>query len=158
MENILFAASSLCIHIFPYIEKLATLTNFMIPQFSITRQSPSPKYVLVLENSQTMNMQDNWDYICMASKKFIVHDLPDLALVGLVLFNEAAHIAYPISQLGPKTSPQKVLRSASRTSTTCRQAQTVVSAAAWSRPLPLPSSLSNTRVPTGDDAQVGPEN
>jgi len=73
--------------------------NFTIPRFSITKQTP-PKYVIVLENSQTMNMRDHWDFIRTSAKKFIVHDLPASVHVGLVLFNDAAHIAHPISLLG----------------------------------------------------------
>ena len=79
--------------------------NFTIPRFMVTKQS-APKYVIVLENSQTMNMRDHWDFIRTTCKKFIMHDLPDQAHVGLVLFNDDAHEAYPISMLGPKTSPQ----------------------------------------------------
>jgi hypothetical protein len=66
--------------------------NFTVPRFSVTRLA-SPRYVIVLENSQTMNMRDHWDFIRTASKKFIVHDLPDAAMVGLVLFNEQAGLA-----------------------------------------------------------------
>ena len=71
----------------------------------MTKQSV-PKYVIVLENSQTMNMRDHWDFIRTTCKKFIMHDLPDLAHVGLVLFNEDAHEAYPISRLGPVSGSQ----------------------------------------------------
>ena len=69
---------------------LLQAVNFTVPRFSLLRQA-APKYVIVLENSQTMNMEDNWSRIRTATKKFIVHDLPDVARVGLVLFNEAAH-------------------------------------------------------------------
>ena len=79
--------------------------NFTIPRFTVTRQA-IPKYVIVLENSQTMNMRDHWDFIRTTCKKFIKHDLPDRAHVGLVLFNDNAYEAYPISMLGPKTNPQ----------------------------------------------------
>ena len=79
--------------------------NFTIPRFTITKQAV-PKYVIVLENSQTMNMRDHWDFIRTTCKKFIKHDLPDNAHVGLVLFNDNAHEAYPISMLGPKANPQ----------------------------------------------------
>ena len=85
-------------------EALKTI-NFTVPRFTVTKQSV-PKYVIVLENSQTMNMRDHWDFIRTTCKKFIMHDLPDLAHVGLVLFNEDAHEAYPISRLGPRSSSQ----------------------------------------------------
>ena len=79
--------------------------NFTIPRFTVTKQS-APKYVIVLENSQAMNMRDHWDFIRTTCKKFIMHDLPDQSQVGLVLFNDDAHEAYPISTLGPKTQSQ----------------------------------------------------
>lgn len=80
-------------------------TNFTIPRFTVTRQA-APKYVIVLENSQAMNMKDHWDFIRTTCKKFIKFDLPNNAHVGLVLFNEAAHIAKPISMLGPMTGAE----------------------------------------------------
>jgi calcium-activated chloride channel regulator 4 len=79
-------------------------SNFTIPRFTVTRQAV-PKYVIVLENSQAMNMKDHWDFIRTTCKKFIKFDLPNEAHVGLVLFNEAAHIAKPIAMLGPTTDP-----------------------------------------------------
>ena len=89
----------------PDFHGLRAPVNFTVPRFSVTRQS-SPRYVIVLENSQTMNMRDHWDFIRTASKKFIVQDLPDAAMVGLVLFNEQAHVAFPVSRLGPRANPQ----------------------------------------------------
>ena len=74
--------------------------NFTVPRFVLLRQQ-APKYVIVLENSQTMNMEDNWSRIRTATKKFLGHDLPDMAKVGLVLFNEAAHLGYAVSELSP---------------------------------------------------------
>ena len=74
--------------------------NFTVPRFVLLRQQ-APKYVIVLENSQTMNMEDNWSRIRTATKKFLGHDLPDIAKVGLVLFNEAAHLGYAVSELSP---------------------------------------------------------
>ena len=89
----------------PDFAKARLPTNFTIPRFTVARQS-IPKYVIVLENSQAMNMKDHWDFIRTACKKFIKFDLPNKAHVGLVLFNEAAHIAKPISMLGPTTDPE----------------------------------------------------
>ena len=80
-------------------------TNFTLPRFTVARQA-TPKYVIVLENSQAMNMKDHWDFIRTTCKKFIKFDLPSEAHVGLVLFNEAAHISKPISMLGPLTDPE----------------------------------------------------
>ena len=80
-------------------------TNFTIPRFTVTRGAV-PKYVIVLENSQAMNMKDHWDFIRTTCKKFIKFDLPSKAHVGLVLFNEAAHISKPISMLGPTADPE----------------------------------------------------
>ena len=61
-----------------------------------------PKFIILLENSVEMNYQDNWDYIRTACKKFILHDLPEEIELGLVLFNDDAHISHPVGRLGPR--------------------------------------------------------
>ena len=75
--------------------------NFTIPNFKVTRFA-SPKYVIVLENSVVMNTREYWDFIRTACRNFILHGLPASAQLGIVLFNDAAHIAHPIVQLGDK--------------------------------------------------------
>ena len=70
------------------------------PEFIVTREI-SPKYVIVLENSIAMNLNNTWDLIKTALKKFINEDLDDPNIqVGLVLFNEAAYIARTVTKIG----------------------------------------------------------
>ena len=70
----------------------------VVPKFIVSRQEP-PRYVLILENSQAMNRDNIWDLLRTATKKFIVHDLPSEAQLGLVLFNDGAHIAHTVGEL-----------------------------------------------------------
>jgi hypothetical protein len=76
------------------------------PTFTVSREE-APKYVIVLENSVAMSMNNTWDMLRTALKKFLIHDLQDDAQVGLVLFNEAAIIASSVSRVGPKNGPQR---------------------------------------------------
>ena len=74
--------------------------NFSKPDFFVTRQG-NPKFVIVLENSESMNSDGYWHFIRTALRNLITEDLPDYAEVGLVVFNTAAHIAHPLVQHGP---------------------------------------------------------
>ena len=81
--------------------KLGAKSEFeskVVPKFIVSRQEP-PRYVLILENSQAMNRDNIWDLLRTATKKFIVHDLPSEAQLGLVLFNDGAHIAHTVGEL-----------------------------------------------------------
>lgn len=74
------------------------------PKFIISREV-APKYVIVLENSQAMNVNNSWSLIKKALRKFIKEDLLDVETqVGLVLFNEAASIKHTVAKIGPKHS------------------------------------------------------
>ena len=73
------------------------------PEFVVSREIPA-KYVIVLENSQAMNVNNStWDLIKTALKKLIHNDLddPDIQM-GLVLFNENANIARTVTKIGAK--------------------------------------------------------
>ncbi len=69
------------------------------PQIIVKRQV-APRLVIVLENSVAMNQREEWDYVRAACKKFLLHDLPPEAEVGLVLFNDEAHVATNVVRLG----------------------------------------------------------
>ncbi len=69
------------------------------PQIVVKRQV-APRLVIVLENSVAMNQREEWDYVRAACKKFLLHDLPPEAEVGLVLFNDEAHVATNVVRLG----------------------------------------------------------
>lgn len=77
------------------------------PEFTVTREIP-PKYVIVLENSIAMNLNNTWDLIKTALKKFINEDLDEPSIqVGLVLFNEAATIARTVTTIGPRNQDSR---------------------------------------------------
>ena len=69
-------------------------TNFSTPQFLVTRRA-APRYVLLLENSARMNSQGQWDFLRTAARDLVMSSLPAEAHLGIVLFNEAAHVAHP---------------------------------------------------------------
>lgn len=75
--------------------------NFTLPRIHLIQRT-LPKFIIILENSVEMNLRDHWDHIRTACKKFILHDLPDQVELGLVLFNEEAHISHPVGRLGKK--------------------------------------------------------
>jgi hypothetical protein len=46
-----------------------------------------------------MNAHGHWDTIALAVKKWVRHDLPSDVRLGLVLFNEGAHLAHSVAEL-----------------------------------------------------------
>ena len=77
-----------------------TMRALKNPDFVISRET-SPKYVIVLENSVAMNLNNTWELLRTALRKFIKEDLKDPETqVGLVLFNEAATIEKTVAPIG----------------------------------------------------------
>ena len=74
-------------------------TNFSTPQFLVTQRA-APRYVLLLENSARMNSQGQWDFLRTAARDLVMSSLPAEAHLGIVLFNEAAHVAHPLAVVG----------------------------------------------------------
>lgn len=70
-------------------------------RFTVSNAQP-PKIVVVLENSKAMDTRGHWDLIMRATRKLILHDLPTSAHLGLVLFNDGAHVAHPVVSLAEK--------------------------------------------------------
>ena len=60
----------------------------------------APRYMLLLENSRQMNSRGQWDFLRTASRDLVMRGLPPSAHLGVVLFNEAAHVAHPLALLG----------------------------------------------------------
>ena len=60
----------------------------------------APRYMLLLENSRQMNSRGQWDFLRTASRDLVMRGLPPTAHLGVVLFNEAAHVAHPLALLG----------------------------------------------------------
>ena len=56
--------------------------------------------MLLLENSRQMNSRGQWDFLRTASRDLVMRGLPPTAHLGVVLFNEAAHVAHPLALLG----------------------------------------------------------
>jgi len=77
-------------------------TNYTRPRYTLV-QPALPRFIIVLENSAAMNLHDHWESVRTACKKLILHDLPEEVELGLVLYNEEAHISHPVGRLGKKT-------------------------------------------------------
>ena len=69
----------------------------------------SPRYVIALENSRAMDTRGHWDLIMRAVRKAVQHDLPDDARLGLVLFNDGAHVAHPVVALDARQNRHSVI-------------------------------------------------
>ena len=79
---------------------VSALRNYTKPVIKFTSRNQPPRIVLALENSIDMNSRDQWEYIRTACKKFILHDLPENAELGLVMFNTDAYISHAVTRLG----------------------------------------------------------
>ena len=77
----------------------ATSGNFSAPVFVVTRVG-APRYMVLLENSHRMNSRGQWDFLRTAARDLVMRGLPSSAHLGVVLFNEAAHVAHPLALLG----------------------------------------------------------
>ena len=72
--------------------------KFTPPKFSVIKQS-NPRFMIVLENTQSMNFKNSWRAIRTSLRSLIMEKLPDNAEVGIVLFNAAAHVAHHLTRL-----------------------------------------------------------
>ena len=81
--------------------------NFSAPSFRLTRVG-SPRYMLLLENSHRMNSRGQWDFLRTAARDLVMRGLPSNAHLGVILFNEAAHVAHPLALLGEVRTRQSI--------------------------------------------------
>ncbi|KAB7506569.1 Calcium-activated chloride channel regulator 2 [Armadillidium nasatum] len=58
-----------------------------------------PKMVLLVENTNVMNVQKRWDFMRKAVRKFVNYDVPDGFEIGLVVFASSASRKYPLKSL-----------------------------------------------------------
>merc|ERR1711892_1046107 len=69
------------------------------PDIRIVRE-PTTKYVLALDTSAPMSMNDNWRWIEKAAAKFIRYDLPVNSLLGILTFScPAVAIEHPLVEV-----------------------------------------------------------
>ncbi|XP_076052340.1 calcium-activated chloride channel regulator 1-like [Oratosquilla oratoria] len=76
---------------------------------SITFLKPtSPRVVLVIDDTNAMNVQKRWDFMRKAVRKMLTYDVPDGHSVGLVVYDAAASIKYPLTRLFDGITREKV--------------------------------------------------
>ncbi|KAK7078693.1 hypothetical protein SK128_028560, partial [Halocaridina rubra] len=71
-------------------------------------RSHNPRMVLLVENSNVMNVQKRWDFMRKAVRKFLTYDIPDGVSIGLVVFNSVANTRYPLTVLTDGNTREKV--------------------------------------------------
>lgn len=68
------------------------------PEIRIVRE-PSTKYVLAIETSASMSVNDNWRWIHKAAHKFIRYDLPVNSNLAILTFSAKVKIEHPLVQV-----------------------------------------------------------
>ncbi|CAL4188735.1 unnamed protein product, partial [Meganyctiphanes norvegica] len=70
----------------------------------------APRLVLLIEDTNAMNVQKRWDFMRKAIQKTVTYDIPEGYNVGLVVFNSMATIKYQLTALtdGPSGTREKV--------------------------------------------------
>lgn len=70
-------------------------------------QQASPRYVFVIEDTATMNLQRRWEFLRKAMRRVVVYDVPDGAHVGVVIFNSVARTVAPLSYIESEDSDMR---------------------------------------------------
>lgn len=67
-----------------------------------------PRIVLLVEDTNVMNVQKRWDFMRKAVRKLVTYDVPDGYSVGLVVFDSMAATKYPLTSLTDGATREKV--------------------------------------------------
>ncbi|XP_066987727.1 calcium-activated chloride channel regulator 1-like isoform X1 [Macrobrachium rosenbergii] len=59
------------------------------PSFKFVQES-SPRFVFVIENTATMNLQRRWEFLRKAMRRVVVYDVPSGSRVGVVTFHSTS--------------------------------------------------------------------
>lgn len=59
----------------------------------------TPRIVLLVEDTNVMNVQKRWDFMRKAVRKLVTYDIPDGHSVGLVVFDSVAATKHPLTTL-----------------------------------------------------------
>ncbi|CAL4078066.1 unnamed protein product, partial [Meganyctiphanes norvegica] len=60
---------------------------------------PRLRFILLVEDSDIMNVQRRWEFVRKAVRRVMVYDLPDGAEAGVVVFNKRSREAAPLARL-----------------------------------------------------------
>ncbi|XP_042871894.1 calcium-activated chloride channel regulator 3A-1-like [Penaeus japonicus] len=75
--------------------------------FRYVRARPA-KVVLLIDDTNVMNLQKRWEFVRKAVRKVVTYDVPDGYSVGLVVFDSAAATKYPLTRLTDGATREKV--------------------------------------------------
>ncbi|XP_042238989.1 calcium-activated chloride channel regulator 4A-like [Homarus americanus] len=70
-------------------------------------QQASPRYVIVIEDTATMNLQRRWEFLRKAMRRVVVYDVPDGAHVGVVTFHSVARTVAPLTYIESEDSDMR---------------------------------------------------
>ncbi|KAK8744770.1 hypothetical protein OTU49_000604, partial [Cherax quadricarinatus] len=70
-------------------------------------QQASPRYVFVIEDTATMNLQRRWEFLRKAMRRVVVYDVPDGAHVGVVTFHSVARTVAPLTFIESEDSDMR---------------------------------------------------
>lgn len=67
-----------------------------------------PRIILLIEDTNVMNVQKRWDFMRKAVRKLVTYDVPDGYSVGMVVFDSIAATKYPLTTLTDGATREKV--------------------------------------------------
>ncbi|XP_066979536.1 calcium-activated chloride channel regulator 1-like [Macrobrachium rosenbergii] len=68
----------------------------------------NPRIVLLIDDTNVMNVQKRWDFMRKAVRKLVTYDVPDGYGIGLVVFNSIPSTKYPMTILTDGITREKV--------------------------------------------------
>ncbi|ROT86008.1 hypothetical protein C7M84_022878 [Penaeus vannamei] len=70
-------------------------------------QDAAPRYVFVIEDTASMNLQRRWEFLRKAMRRVVVYDVPDGAHVGVVTFHSVARTVAPLTFIESEDSDMR---------------------------------------------------
>ncbi|KAB7508142.1 Calcium-activated chloride channel regulator 2 [Armadillidium nasatum] len=76
------------------------------PAFKIVKEG-NAKFVLVIEDTATMNLQRRWEFLRKAVRRVVVYDIPDKSYVSVVSFNSVAKTVAKLTYIESEDSDMR---------------------------------------------------
>ncbi|KAK7070904.1 hypothetical protein SK128_005677 [Halocaridina rubra] len=76
----------------------STNMAFFVPTLKFV-QEKAVRLVLVVEDTNIMNIQERWEFVRKALRRVVVYDVPDDTYVAIVIFNSVAKTTAPLMKL-----------------------------------------------------------
>ncbi|KAF2352326.1 Calcium-activated chloride channel N-terminal [Trinorchestia longiramus] len=85
---------------------VSNATRGLEPAIKFVKEE-GPRYVLVIEDTASMNLQRRWEYLRKAIRRVVVYDVPDRSHVGIVTFNSVAKRVAPLNFIESEFSDKR---------------------------------------------------